>query len=826
MRYAEVAVDCPVDRPETFSYSVPDHLDVSPGDVVQVPFGPRTVKGVVFEVGKPPKVEHTRDIVRVADGGPFIPSHGLSLARWVASHYRSTLFAAAASMLPPGGINRLRVWITETGVTPRPLTALRTREQRAMNYVAEQGRVTRESVGRKLGRGGIEVVDRLVRRGFLQSAYSWESPTVRAKYRDVVALAVSAQDAEDAAKDFEGGRSARQGELLNWLLSGNGRETRSDLARRFGQHAVRATLDKGLTKLQRIQIERDPLEGYVVQERFPPDLTGDQSVAVAAIQDALLGGDVSSSDNLDAGKPFLLYGVTGSGKTEVYMSAADACIRAGKRVLVLVPEIAMTPQTLERFASRFPGKIALQHSGLPAGQRYDQWWRIRRGDYPIVLGSRGAVFTPIDNLGLVVIDEEHEWTYKQPDMSPRYHARAVAERLCRLTGAVLVMGSATPDTATYRRAQRDQVRLLSLPRRIISGEADRPSNGRDNRAEVRLVDMREELRAGHAEILSRPLIDEMKSSLNSGGRVILFINRRGTASFVQCRDCGAIRSCRRCDTSLTFHRSADPATADQLVCHYCNYRIQARRTCRECGGSQIRRLSPGTQALMDAVAAYFPRTGAIRWDSDSARTARDHARIVEEFEKGEARVLVGTQMVAKGLDVPSVTLVGVVSADTGLAIPDYRAGERAFQILAQVAGRAGRGPRGGNVVIQTFQPDHYAIRAAAAQDYRMFYDTEIRMRQNLANPPFTKLIRLTCSSHDREFAHAAAMTKVDFLKIERTNRGLTDTVVTGPTPAYPLRVRDMYRWHVVLKGPRPERLLDASPVGEGWVVDVDPVSLA
>ena len=222
MRYAEVAVDCPVDRPETFSYSVPDHLDVSPGDVVQVPFGPRTVKGVVFEVGKPPKVEHTRDIVRVADGGPFIPSHGLSLARWVASHYRSTLFAAAASMLPPGGINRLRVWITETGVTPRPLTALRTREQRAMNYVAEQGRVTRESVGRKLGRGGIEVVDRLVRRGFLQSAYSWESPTVRAKYRDVVALAVSAQDAKDAAMDFEGGRSARQAELLKWLLSGNG----------------------------------------------------------------------------------------------------------------------------------------------------------------------------------------------------------------------------------------------------------------------------------------------------------------------------------------------------------------------------------------------------------------------------------------------------------------------------------------------------------------------------------------------------------------------------------------------------------------------------
>ena len=399
MRYAEVAVDCPVDRPETFSYSVPDHLVVVPGDVVQAPFGPRTVKGVVFEVGRPPRVEQTRDIVQVADGGPFILPHCLALARWVAAHYRSTLFAAAASMLPPGGINRLRLWITKTGPPPRPLTALGAREQRAMSYVPDEGRVTRQSVGRKLGRGGEAVVDRLVRRGFLGSTYSWESPTVRTKYRDVVVLAVSVQEAEDKIAEYEGGRSAPRGELLKWLLSGNGPETRSALARRYGQQAVKKTLDLGLTKLERVQVERDPLEDYVVQQQFPPELTSDQAVAVRAIEAALTNGDAASPEDLDAGKPFLIYGVTGSGKTEVYMRAADACMRAGRRVLVLVPEIAMTPQTLERFASRFPGKIALQHSGLPAGQRYDQWWRIRRGDYPIVLGSRGAVFAPIDDLG-------------------------------------------------------------------------------------------------------------------------------------------------------------------------------------------------------------------------------------------------------------------------------------------------------------------------------------------------------------------------------------------------------------------------------------------
>ena len=373
-----MAVDSPADRHETFSYSVPDHLDVSPGDVVQVPFGPRQkVKGVVFEVDTPPKVERARDIDLVADDGPFISPHGLALARWVATYYRSTLFTAATTMLPPGGVNRLREWITKTDIPLRPLTGLRTREQRAMKMLEEQGRVTKESLGRKLGRGGVEVVEWMVRRGFLESEYFWEPPTVRTKYRDVVSLAVPVQDAVDAAEGLERGRAPRQGELLKWLLANSGRETRSELARRFGQYAVRATLDKGLTKLQRVQVERDPLEGYAVQERFAPELTADQSVAVKAVRDALEKAGASPGDDSADAKSFLLYGVTGSGKTEVYMSAADACIRAGKRVLVLVPEIAMTPQTLERFASRFPGKVALQHSGLPAGQRYDQWWRIR-----------------------------------------------------------------------------------------------------------------------------------------------------------------------------------------------------------------------------------------------------------------------------------------------------------------------------------------------------------------------------------------------------------------------------------------------------------------
>ncbi len=836
MRYAEVAVDLPTSHSETFTYSIPDQLVVSPGDLVWSPFGARSLQGIVFETGGESEVERTREIIRVAEGGPFIDPVRLMLARWVASYYRTGLYAAASAMLPPGSSTRLRWWLERAEFPPFEGELLRPRERRALDYVPPGGRVRRDRVIRKLGRGGLGVVERLVRRGYLVMTSSWERPRVKARYAASVELGVAAEEALRAAGVYRGGSSRRRADLLEWLAEGNGGETRAELGRRFGVSAVKGVLAAGLARLERVRVERDPLEGYAVQRRIPNDPTSEQAAAIGEITRALGlsgagprsadGGQEGVEGERDGKKAFLLYGVTGSGKTEVYLRAVDACLKLGRRALVLVPEIALTPQTLERFASRFPGKIALQHSGLSDGQRYDQWRRIRSGDFPIVLGSRGAVFAPVENLGLLVMDEEHEWTYKQHDQTPRYHARAVAERLCRLSGAVLVLGSATPDAVTYRRACRGGLGLLRLPHRVVSDGGGRPSGRPGARAEVRVVDMRDELRAGHTEMLSRPLIEAMRVSLDSGGRAILFINRRGSASFVQCRDCGGIRRCRRCDTSLTYHRSEGDSTPDMLVCHYCNYRIRAERGCRDCGGLQVRRLAPGTQAAAAAVASYFPRAGAIRWDSDSARTARDHARIVEEFERGEARVLVGTQMVAKGLDIPSVTLVGVLSADTGLAIPDYRSSERTFQLLAQVVGRSGRGLRGGRAIIQTFQPGHYAISAAAAQDYESFYESEISMRRMLANPPFTRLIRLTYSSSDMDEAHETARSIAARLRADRSRTGLTDTLVSGPTPGFPLRVRDTYRWHIALKGPRPERLLDASPPGRDCVVDVDPVSLA
>ncbi|MEX2378127.1 MAG: primosomal protein N' [Dehalococcoidia bacterium] len=818
--FAEVAVDFPDTHARTFTYLAPPGMAVVPGDLVWVPFGPRTIQGVVFGLVEQSPVEETRPIMQRVVDGPFISPQRLAVARWIAEHYRSTLYAACSMMLPSGSQTRLRHWITRARAPEAATGDLKPRDLRALEYASADRRIRKDRLARRLGRGGAAVVDRLVRRGYLAATAEWERPRISAQYLDIVVLAVPAEQARAEADDHRGGRSQRRAELLDWLATDPPGETRSRLAKRFGPAAVKAVLDSGLARLERVHMDRDPLRHYAVQQQFPFEPTPAQAGAIEAIVAAVTATEASADP-----ARFLLFGITGSGKTEVYLQAAEACVAAGKRVLVLVPEIALTPQTLRRFASRFPGKVALLHSGLSDGERFDQWWRVRGGDYPVVLGSRGAVFAPIDNLGLVVIDEEHEWTYKQHDQSPRYHARDVAEQLCRETGAALVAGSATPDLITFRRTERGEYRLLRLPRRTTPGSLSETDPASIGHAGVRIIDMRDELRAGHIHMLSRPLIDGMRDSLNAGGRVILFMNRRGAASFVQCRDCGAVRGCRRCDTSLTYHNASGDGSPARLVCHYCNYSVQAGRACPACGGAQVRRMSPGTQAVADAVLDYFPRVNVIRWDSDAARTAKDHIDIMERFESGESTVLVGTQMVAKGLDIPAVTLVGVVSADTGLAVPDFRAGERAFQVLAQVAGRAGRGRQGGQVLMQTFQPEHYVIRAAALQDYEAFYRTEIELRSRYASPPFTRLIRLMYTDPDPVEAQGTAVEAAKAFRHEQSVSGETSVEVIGPTPAFPLRVRGMYRWHIVLKGPRPEALLDMAPVGRGWITDVDPVSL-
>ncbi|MBI2965462.1 MAG: primosomal protein N' [Chloroflexi bacterium] len=822
MAFAEVAVDIPGDRARTFTYSIEDGLDLRPGHVVWVPFGRATLQGVVFALATTSPVERTRPVDSLVHGETLLTPAQLSAARWIAGYYRVSLFQAVSLMLPAGLAEEIRTYVA---VADRPVPDdLRPRELRALEHARAEGKLRRDILARWLGRGGLDVVDRLVRRRLLTTSTEWERPRGGHRYVNFIRLTVPAQEAEQAAAASRGQRKA---ELLRALVAEPDGTERAELGRRFGTSVVADLLSSGMARVERVQTERDPLRGLAFQQSLAPEPTPPQKAAMDAIAEEILSVHAGEIRARPERRRFLLYGVTGSGKTEVYLRAAEACIAAGRQVVVLVPEIALTPQNLQRFASRFPGKIALLHSGLTAGERFDQWWRIHHGDFPIVLGSRGAIFAPVKRLGLVVIDEEHEWTYKQHDASPRYHARAVAEVLCQESGAVLVSGSATPEVETFRRAERGEYRLLRLPGRVglplVEAASGRTAAGQ---AGVELVDMRDELRAGNPGMFSRALLDGIGEAVQVGGRVILFLNRRGTAAFLQCRECGHVLRCRRCATTLALHRPAADGGPGRLVCHYCNLQSRLPPECPACSARAISAFSPGTQAVAEEVARLFPDAGVLRWDRDAARTARDHATLLDRFVNGTERVLVGTQMVAKGLDIPSVTLVGVVSADTGLAIPDFRAGERAFQVLTQVAGRAGRGSGAGRVIIQTYQPDHYAIQAAADQDFEAFYRVEIRLRAEYDNPPFSRLVLLEHADLEATQAYQQAEYFARVLRRAKATSGEGSTQVVGPTPGYPIRVRGLTRWHIVLKGEAPERLLDLVSLPRGWAVDVDPVSVS
>jgi len=510
---------------------------------------------------------------------------------------------------------------------------------------------------------------------------------------------------------------------------------------------------------------------------------------------------------------FLLHGVTGSGKTEIYLQALAEVVKLGKRGIVLVPEIALTPQTIERFASRFPHKVAILHSQLSPGEQFDEWHRIKDMEFDVVIGPRSALFAPQPDLGLIVIDEEQEWTYKQHDKSPRYHTRDAAIKLAELTGAVVILGSATPDVATYYHAQKGDYHLLQLPERVVPTE-------KSPLPQVEIVDLREELKAGNRSIFSRSLAQATTKAVGGGEQVILFLNRRGGATFIQCRSCGFVLRCRRCEVTLTHHFAEDV-----LVCHQCNYKTPVPQSCPRCSSRQIKFLGTGTQKLEQEASFTLPQARMLRWDSDMTKRKESHEGILSKFRAHQADILIGTQMVAKGLDLPRVTLVGVVSADTSLNLPDFRAGERTFQLLSQVAGRAGRGPLGGYVIIQTFSPEHYAIKAAAKHDYASFYDKEIDYRRQLHNPPFTQLALLTYThTNDALCQREAERMRVRLIE-QRDAKGMADLSLIGPAPALIHRLRGRFRWQIILRGTELSAFLFQIIFPQGWTINIDPVTL-
>ncbi|MCL4869677.1 MAG: primosomal protein N' [Anaerolineae bacterium] len=620
-----------------------------------------------------------------------------------------------------------------------------------------------------------------------------------------------------------------------------------------------------LIRVSQEEIWRDPLADRDFTPAEAPLLTHDQARIWGRVKVAMLmamGDEEEESGQLAVSSgqsgeletrnakrethsstltPFLLHGVTGSGKTEIYMRAIELAIEFGQQAIVLVPEIALTPQTVRRFAARFPGQVAVLHSRLSDGERFDTWRRARAGLFDIIVGARSALFTPLPNLGVIVIDEEHDPSYKQtpPVPPPYYHARDTAIALGEIAGATVIMGSATPDLVTYHRARAERYRLLELPRRVmghrqrIESQAERlhlqakyEQMGDDPDdaltiplPPVQVVDLRQELRAGNRSIFSRALQTALDETLARGEQAILFLNRRGTHSFVICRDCGLVLKCRHCDMPLTFHR---PQLL--LVCHYCGRREPQPDDCPQCGSKRIRYFGLGTEELEEQVQQRWPDARLVRWDRDTTAGRDSHEQLLASFINQEADILVGTQMIAKGLDLPLVTLVGVISADVSLGLPDYRTGERTFQILTQVSGRAGRGLLGGRVIVQTYQPEHYAIVAAASHDYTQFYLEEIRFRTQHSLPPFRRLARLIIADPVDQRAKRQADELAHGLRVHIRDKALGGTEILGPTPPFFSRIDGRYRWQIIIRSPDPIRLLEDFPIPHPWVVDIDPVS--
>lgn len=806
---------------------------VLPGHLVWVPFGRRELPGIVLGLADSSPVEHTKPLLALIDSNPVLTPYQLELMRWIASYYRTPLHRVAWSMFP-----RELSWTPEWNISlekDAPGIALTAAEQRIVDHLRDRGSARLTQLASKFPGGDArEVIDRLVRRGLLKKEPVVGGAGVKPKMEQVVNLDAPPRDDAVAAL----AKAPQQRQVLQYLTergTNSGYPVQVALseladATQCPTATIRSLAKRGVVRLEEREIRRDPLAGRAFAPAVRPRFTSDQETAWREIDRALQRVESTV---------FLLHGVTGSGKTELYLRALEQVLASGGQGIVLVPEISLTPQTIRRFAARFGQRLAVLHSRLSVGERYDEWRRIRSGEADVVIGPRSALFAPLPRLKLVVVDEEHEWTYKQQEM-PCYHAREVAIKLGELTGAVVLLGSATPDVTSYYRAERGEFKLLRLPRRIVGHESAPFAAGSEARAAgvedqqdsspaapretdlppVEVVDLKAELRAGNRSPFGRSLQRAMGEALAARQQVILFLNRRGTSSFVLCRDCGYVVHCPRCTAVLTHH-----ADTDKLVCHHCNLGMPVPSLCPRCKSERIRYFGIGTEKVAQLVRELFPQARVLRWDTDVTGGKDAHEEILDQFVAHKADVLIGTQMIAKGLDLPLVTLVGVVTADTALHLPDFRAGERTFQLLTQVAGRAGRSSLGGSVIVQTYVPDNYAIRAASRHDYESFYHEELEFRRQQGYPPFGKLVRLLFTHVNAEQCARETQRLANQLRDRIARQGLPELDVIGPAPCFVERIRGRYRWHLVLRGTSPASVLESGDFPQGWQVDVDPVSL-
>ncbi len=852
MRYANVAFPLSVDQ--VFTYGVPPQLDtvLQPGVRVLAPFRRTKQEGVVVE-----RVNETdlapnliKNVSEYLDEKPMFSPDMLTLTKWMADYYVCSWGVALYFGVPAAVRTQKRERVR---LRPEFSGSLGKVQKEVVALLEAEGELSLNQLARRMGLSSQDVrsrVRRLREKGVVEANVT-HKPKATTQETTVAQLALPDVDIEAEIvqlKNDAGGSEAsspqrpvnrrhaadtKRAEVLQLLLDEGTPLATADLVKRVNASAsLLSPLERrGFIQITRAQTVRNPLGSESIAPTQPLRLNPAQSTAFAEIQKVLTSRTVGGVSNPDAEHPptFLLHGVTGSGKTEVYMQAMADVLENGKSVIVLVPEISLTPQTASRFVGRFGARVALLHSRLSDGERYDQWHRIQKGEADIVIGPRSAIFAPVQKLGMLIIDEEHSDSYKS-DTAPRYHAREVAQKRGALANCPVLLGSATPSLESFHRTRNGSYRLLSLPDRVFDRKMP----------DVHIVDMRNEFKKGNRTIFSELLRSSIEERLVRREQIILFLNRRGYATYVFCRTCGYVERCDNCSISLTYHRETQ-----RLVCHHCGSKRPTQQACPQCSSDAIRFFRGGTEAVEEEVHKLYPNARVKRFDADSTARKNAHRQILAEFEQQKIDILIGTQMVSKGLDFPNVTLVGVIAADTALNLPDFRASEQTFSLLTQVAGRSGRADLEGMVVIQTYMPEHYSIEAAQKHDYLDFYAQEVVARDALRYPPFAHVATLLLRGKDEQAVIEAAHAARDQLEIWQTDREHasqlpkaveTSVEILGPAPAPLSKIEGKFRWHLLLRSTYPEkiaqlfkRFTDEPPTiikskAIEFVIDIDPTN--
>jgi primosomal protein N' (replication factor Y) (superfamily II helicase) len=772
MEIASVIVDVPTKQTDrAFDYLIPAQWSgtIQPGMRVIVPFGPRKIQGFVTSLKTQSEFKKLREIIEPMDLEPVLNKELLELGDWLTENTLCFKIFSYQVMLPAALKAKYEKKVKlAAGVEAVDLSApLQTIFENNLMIDWEDS----------LKSGMVPALQKEAAKGKLEVIYMVKEK-VKKKQRRFVRPLVSLAELKEAADQFPV-KAEKQKQVLSYFVEHfdaiEMRQLVSEL--KTTSATVKALVEKKLLIDYEMEVYRDPFEHRTFKRTKPLPLTDSQQNVIGPILNAI-------EDNRH--EVFLLYGVTGSGKTEIYLQSIQEVIEKGQEAIVLVPEISLTPQMVNRFKGRFGDLVAVLHSGLSAGEKYDEWRKIQRKEVKVVVGARSAIFAPFENLGIIIIDEEHETSYKQEEM-PRYHARDVAVERAKTSNCSVVLGSATPSLESFARAQKKVYHLLSLPNRMNNQTL--PS--------VEIIDMREELRNGNRSMFSRKLFEMLKDRIEKGQQTVLFLNKRGHSSFVMCRDCGYVMNCPNCDISLTYHR-----VNEQMKCHYCGYESHVPKQCPECASDYIRYFGTGTQKVEDELGKILPEARVIRMDVDTTGRKGSHERLLTDFQNGKADILLGTQMIAKGLDFPNITLVGVLSADTMLHLPDFRASEKTFQLLTQVSGRAGRHQLPGEVIIQTYTPEHYSVELAGTQDYDLFYQREMMIRKTHHYPPFYYLSLITVS-HEHLMTVVSATEKiVNYVRSQVSK----DAVILGPAASPIPRINNRYRYQCLIKYKREPNL--------------------